>query len=97
MSTEFLSLADAKSRLSEVVKRVQTQHERVTVTVHGKPAAVLLAPDDLASLEETLAVLSDPDTMRQIAETDAQIARGEVEGEDELRAAMEQRFRRSAS
>jgi len=27
------------------------QHERRTVTVHGKPSALLLAPDDLDALE----------------------------------------------
>jgi prevent-host-death family protein len=34
--------------------RVHDHHERVTVTVHGRPAAVLIAPEDLEALEETL-------------------------------------------
>ncbi len=38
--------------------------QRVVVTRKGRPAAVLLSPDDLESLEETLAVLSDPELMR---------------------------------
>jgi antitoxin YefM len=46
MSTT-LSLAQAKSHLSEQVGRVTGQHERVTVTVHGRPSADLLAVDDL--------------------------------------------------
>lgn len=33
------------------------QHERVTVTVHGRPSAVLIAPEDLEALEETLAIM----------------------------------------
>ena len=65
--TTSMSLAEAKAHLSEVVSRVSEQHERVMVTVHGTPSAVLLAPDDLESLEETLAILSDPDTMRRMA------------------------------
>ena len=52
----LLPLAEVKAHLSEVVQRVSTQHERVTITVHGRPAAVLISVDDLESLEETIAV-----------------------------------------
>jgi mRNA interferase RelE/StbE len=58
--SELVSLAEAKAHLSEIISRVSRQHDRVTVTVQGKPAAVLLAPDDLASLEETIAVAGRP-------------------------------------
>lgn len=58
---EQLPLAEVKNRLSEVVDQVETQHARVTITKHGRPAAVVISADDLASLEETLRVLSDPE------------------------------------
>lgn len=58
-----MSLAEAKAHLSAVVNRVSTQHERVTVTVHGRASAVLLAPEDLERLEETIAVLADSDLL----------------------------------
>lgn len=48
--TTVLSLAEVKAHLSELVGRVGGQHERVTVTVHGRPSAVLLAVDDLEAL-----------------------------------------------
>jgi prevent-host-death family protein len=44
-----VSLADARNRLSELITDVETTHARVTVTKHGRPAAVLISPDDLAS------------------------------------------------
>jgi prevent-host-death family protein len=56
--TEMLALAEVKAHLSQLVSRVNSQHDRVTVTVHGRPSAVLLAVDDLESLEETIAILS---------------------------------------
>lgn len=90
MSTP-LSLAEVKAHLSELVNRVSTQHERVTVTVHGKPSAVLVAPDDLAGLEETVAVLSDTEAMERLSASDAEIAQGQVESESELAAAMARR------
>ena len=87
----MLPLAEVKSHLSELVSRVNSHHERVTVTVHGRPSAVLLAVEDLEALEETIAVLSDGDTMRRLAESDRQLARGEGESEQQLAEAMRQR------
>jgi prevent-host-death family protein len=63
---EQLPLAEVKNRLSEVVEQVETQHARVTITKHGRPAAVVISADDLDSLEETLRVLSDPDVLAQV-------------------------------
>lgn len=89
--SEFSSVADAKAHLSELVARVGSQHDRVTVTVHGRPTAVLLAVDDLESLEETIAVLSDPAALRALGQADAELARGEGEDADALAAAMRAR------
>lgn len=89
--TEALSLAEVKAHLSELVGRVSSQHDRVTVTVHGRPSAVLLSPDDLDALEETIALLSETDTLRQLAASDAELARGEGESEQSLTEAMRRR------
>ena len=79
-----LPLGEVKTHLSELVSRVHDHHERVTVTVHGRPSAVLVAIEDLERLEETLAILRDPNTMARLAESDAEIARGESISESEL-------------
>jgi prevent-host-death family protein len=63
---EQLPLAEVKNRLSEVVEQVETQHARVTITKHGRPAAVAISADDLDSLEETLRVLSDPELLARV-------------------------------
>jgi len=89
--TSILSLAEVKAHLSELVGRVSREHDRVTVTVHGKPSAVLVAVEDLEALEETIAVLSDAEAMRQLAASDAEIARGQGETEDQLDEAMRRR------
>ncbi|HRY09252.1 MAG: type II toxin-antitoxin system Phd/YefM family antitoxin [Actinobacteria bacterium] len=65
------SLREVRDRFSEVVDRVEREHERVTVTRNGHAAAVILSPDDLAELEETLDVLSDPEALADIREADA--------------------------
>ncbi|HET7328449.1 MAG TPA: type II toxin-antitoxin system Phd/YefM family antitoxin [Nocardioidaceae bacterium] len=84
MTMTILSLAEVKSHLFELVGRVHTQHERVTVTVYGKLSAVLIATDDLESLEETIVSLSDPDTLTRLAASEAELVRGEGESEEQL-------------
>jgi prevent-host-death family protein len=89
---ETLPLSHVKAHLSEIADRVEGQHDRVVVTRKGRPAAVLVSPEDLESLEETLAVLSDPQLMRQIRESEAEFKRGE-EGAtlDDLRSDLKSR------
>lgn len=71
-------LRSVRDHLSEVIQRVERQHERVTITRNGHDAAVLVSPDDLAELEETLSVLSNPEALTDIREADAAYARGDV-------------------
>jgi antitoxin YefM len=84
-------LAEVKAHLSEFVQRVGTQHERITITVHGRPAAVLLSVDELESLEETIAVLGDEDLRRQLSAAEADIAAGRLTDADDLAEAMRRR------
>lgn len=90
--SSHVPLAEVKSHLSELISRVSTHHERVTITVHGRPSAVLLAVDDLESLEETVAILSDTDAMRQLVAAESEIASGEGESAEQLAAAMQRRL-----
>ena len=81
------SLREVRDHFSEVVDRVELHHERVTVTRNGRPVAVLISPADLAELEETLDVLSDPDALADIREADAAYAGGDVvRGADAIRS-----------
>jgi antitoxin YefM len=86
-----LPLAEVKAHLSELVSRVNAEHDRVTVTVHGRPSAMLLAVEDVEALEETIAILSDAETMKQLIEAEAEIARGEGETQEQLAEAMRRR------
>ena len=84
--SETLPLAQVKSKVSEMVDRVEHTHDRIVVTRNGRPAAVMISPDDLASLEDTLELLSDPDAMRELADAKRAAIDGDYITGDELRA-----------
>ncbi|MFY1636670.1 type II toxin-antitoxin system Phd/YefM family antitoxin [Solwaraspora sp. WMMB335] len=67
-----------RDHLSEYVDRVEREHERIVLTRNGRAAAVLISPEDLAQLEETIDVLRDPQALADIREADAAYTRGDV-------------------
>lgn len=74
-----MALRDVKNHLSEVVDQVEREHDRVVITKHGKPAAVVISVDDLTSLEETLEIAGRPRLMEQIRDSLGELAAGETE------------------
>jgi prevent-host-death family protein len=87
MSTT-LPLAEVRERLSPIVTSVERTHERVVITKNGRPAAVLIAYEDLESLDETLEILADPDAVAEIREA---LADPERFGIDDIRRDLEAR------
>jgi antitoxin YefM len=83
-----LPLSEAKDRLSGLVEEAEATHEMVTITKHGRPAAVLMAAEDLESLHETLFWLSQPGLRDDlaVAADDEDTDRGR--SSDELRAEL---------
>ena len=83
-----MALKDVKNHLSEVVDKVEREHERVVITKHGRPAAVVVSVDDLESLEQTLDILSRPALIKQIREglDDLQCEGAEALSKDEALA-----------
>lgn len=70
---------------------MERTHERVTITRHGRPIAVVLAAEDLEALEETADVLNRPGALAAIAAGLAELDAGlEIDGAEVLA-----RFRRA--
>ncbi|MGB5756156.1 MAG: type II toxin-antitoxin system Phd/YefM family antitoxin [Acidimicrobiales bacterium] len=80
------SEAQVTSKFSEMVDRVQHTHDRIVVTRGGRPAAVMMSPDELASLEDTLELFSDSDALAELAQARQVHAVGGYITGDELRA-----------
>jgi prevent-host-death family protein len=84
--TTTRSLADAKSHFSEIIDLVEKQHERVIVTRNGKPAAIIVSPEELEALDETLDILSTPGALEEIRQAEKAIDSGDHWTAAELRA-----------
>jgi antitoxin YefM len=81
------SLSEVRNHCSDVVDRVEREHDRVVVTRNGRASAVIISTEDLAQLEETLEVLGDPEVLAGIREADSAYAAGDVvRGIDAVRA-----------
>ena len=84
--SDTLPLAAVKAKFSEMVDRVEQHHDRITVTRNGRPAAVLVSPDDLASLEDTLELMSNPAAVAELVRARKEIRSGKVMSAERLRA-----------
>ncbi len=88
---ETLPLAQIKARPSEIVDRIEREHERVVLTRNGRPAAVMMSPEDLEALEDTLDLLSDREAMKEIEAAREELRAGRSFSADQLRAKYLQR------
>lgn len=61
-----LSLSEAKMKLSSLVDAVNETDEEVVITKNGRPAAVLVSPDEFEGWRETLVIKSDAEFMEEI-------------------------------
>lgn len=61
-----LSLSEAKIKLSALIDSVNATDEEVVITKNGRPAAVLVSPDEFEGWRETIAIRSDSALMDEI-------------------------------
>lgn len=85
-----IPLSEAKARLSEIADEVGRTDERVHITRNGREYVVLLAAEDLESIEATLELLADTRAQERIAAAEADFAAGEALDEQHVRALMDQ-------
>jgi prevent-host-death family protein len=76
--SETVPFSEAKAHLSDLADRVEREHERVLVTRNGRPSFVLISPDDLDSLEETLDIARDKELLASIKKSRREAAAGKA-------------------
>lgn len=79
-----LPLSDAKNSLSRIVEGVTARDERVMITRNGRPAAVMVSPEEFESWQATIDILSDPVLMAQIERSKKAMRRAKTYTLEEL-------------
>jgi prevent-host-death family protein len=77
---QTMNVSEAKDKLSQLVESVESTHDAITITRHGKAAAVLISAADLQQLTDTVEWLNDPVTAAEVAEAEADVAAGRTVG-----------------
>jgi antitoxin YefM len=77
--------SEARARLTELLDEVETRHEHLVITRKGRPAAVVLSPEEWEAIEETLAVLQDDDTLAALRDSEDDVTAGRLFTLDEVR------------
>ena len=80
-----MTVAEAKNRFSDVLRRAEYGGERVVVERHGKPVAAIVSTDDLRRLEATDDKADLRDARAALAEAKQRWDRSARDGSAEVR------------
>jgi antitoxin YefM len=81
----IVPFTEARASLSELLDAVEARHEHVLITRKGRPAAVLVSPEEWEAVEETLGVLQDEETLAALRESEEDVRAGRLFSLDEVR------------
>jgi antitoxin YefM len=88
VSVETIAIAEAEARIAELVDRVAREHDRVAITRGGRADVMLISVAEYASMQETLDILSDEETLADLRQSRADFASGRIVGLAEVRAEL---------
>ena len=63
---DYIPVTKAKSKLLDIIRKIESSDDTVAITKNGVPEAVLLSMSKFEGLVETLEVLSDEKAMKSI-------------------------------
>jgi antitoxin YefM len=81
----IVPFTEARARLTELLDDVEARHEHLVITRKGRPAAVVVSPDEWDAIEETLDVLQDEATLGDLRESEKDVKAGRLFSLDEVR------------
>jgi antitoxin YefM len=81
----IVPFTEARARLTELLDDVEARHEHLVITRKGRPAAVVVSPEEWDSIEETLTILQDDETLADLRESEEDVKAGRLFSLDEVR------------
>ena len=76
---------DARATLSDLLDLVENEQEHVVITRQGKPVAIVMSVDEWESWEETIDILSDPEAMDVLRESEEDVKAGRFVDLDDVK------------
>ena len=80
----IVPFTDARANLSELLDLVEREQEHVVITRKGKPVAIVMSADEWESWEETIDILSDPEAMEALRESEEDVKAGRLVDLDDV-------------
>ena len=90
---ETIPITEAKARIAELAERVAREHDHFTITRNGRADVMLISVAEYESLQETLDILSDEETLADLRQSREDFADGVTYSPEQVRAELEQRRR----
>jgi antitoxin YefM len=88
---ETIPITEAKARIAELADRVAREHDHFTITRNGRADVMLISVAEYESLQETLDILSDEETLADLRRSREDFAAGDTYTAGQVRAELEQR------
>ena len=79
-----ISLSEAKENFFEIIDEVQKPDVYYVLTEDGRSKAVVMSAEKFDSWQETLEIMSDPELVKELKESEKEIERGEYVTLEEL-------------
>jgi prevent-host-death family protein len=83
--TRIVPFTEARAHLTELLDDVQARHEHVVITRRGRPAAVVVSPEEWEALEEAVEILHDEELLAALRESEKDVEAGRLFSLDEVR------------
>ena len=79
----FVPITQAKAKLLDMVRQLHDTNDTIAITKNGVPEAVLLSMRKFEGLLETIDILADPETMKQLKGSAQDVKAGRLVDLDE--------------
>lgn len=80
----ILSASEARSNFYTLLDEVSSKLKKFVITRRGRAQAVVMSPEEVASWEETMEILTNKKLMAEIAQAEREIAKGKIISEKEV-------------
>lgn len=81
----IVPFTEARAKLTELLDEVEARHEHLVITRKGRPAAVVVSPEEWDAIEETLEVLQDEGALADLRKSEEDVKAGRLLSLDEVR------------